>query len=121
MILMVALGWLVGTLGGCIVGLIQWQLWTWLNLTEKVEAEYRWRRRIVSQLLGVIERTAYMVAFLSGFPGWVAVYFAIKGALNWRKKRRSDYAYNVVLIGNLLSLGFAVLGTWIALGLKFPP
>jgi len=113
------LGLLVATLGGLLVGPAVWCLWRYTGLGRSEPT--RWRRRHITMLLGAIERAAYVIAIHVGFPEWIAIYFAIKGALNWRAaEKKEGYSYNVFLIGSLLSLGFGVLGAWIAAGRPCP-
>lgn len=111
----VILGFLVSTVGGALV--------LWL-LIEKVAWGYISKRgdpgkppRLLTTPLGIVERGLYTGALIIGVPEWIAVWLALKVAVQWSRWRgRGRATYNVFLIGNALSAMFGLIGAWIALG-----
>ena len=74
-------------------------------------------KRSLSSVLGVLERASITTAVLAGAPSWIGVWLAIKVAAQWNHWQDENRAsFNVFLIGNLLSIFFAVGGACMILG-----
>jgi hypothetical protein len=71
--------------------------------------------------LGIVERVLYTIAVIIGAYEWIAVWLAMKTAVQWdRWTGNLRVTYNVFLLGNALSILFGLFGAWIALGFTLP-
>ena len=91
--------------------------------------KYHWKgkdkeeKHVFKIPLGMIERFMYTTALLVGKPEWFAVWLAFKITGFWTgsqlsedKKLKPHVLFNASLIGNAISIIFAVFGAWIAQG-----
>jgi hypothetical protein len=109
----------VATVGaaGVLWLLIDQLAWGYL---ERKNVKGKGKGKAFTMPLGVVERLLYVAAIIAGEGSWVGVWLGAKVAVSWRRWSEADRAiYNVFLIGNALSILFAVLGAWIVLG-HFP-
>lgn len=75
------------------------------------DTSFNWEySRKQSEILGIVERSLYITSFLINAPEFIAIWFTIKMAINW--KRWSDaegrLLFNIFLIGNGLSIIFSI-------------
>jgi hypothetical protein len=108
-------------------GVVQ-KLWTNVGVSEKDNKEYRpfaW----TASIIGIIERCLYIVSLQVGKPEFIAIWLGIKTAGNWKgwtegiKQRKGHRkivevdgrtVFAITLIGNSLSIGYAVVAWKIA-------
>ena|SRR3989338_426956 len=94
-------------------------------VTSSVVANLRTRGEIkpgrFTWLLGCLERMVFTLAWVAGYRAFIAFWLGLKMVSRWDPTHNvnSDSSYkagtiNVLLIGNLLSLMFAVLGGIVA-------
>jgi MFS family permease len=71
-----------------------------------------------SWLVGIVERILYVYALVYCFPEWIVFWLTFKIAVTWRWRDTEEQVvgHNVFLIGNALSIIFALFGAWIILG-----
>jgi hypothetical protein len=66
-----------------------------------------------SRTIGIVERAAYVTAFIYGQYGFVAVWLGVKVAVSWKQWTEGVFGrerMNAYLLNNLLSLGYAFVG-----------
>lgn len=95
-----------------------WRLSGWKDKSDELTRPKNWQSGIV----GVVERTLIVSAFLVGWPQFIALWFALRIGGSYRdwSEGRKDYAghkkiegpaiFNIFLIGTGLSLGYAFVG-----------
>lgn len=104
-------------LGGQVIEIIMKKLWKPL----KKEAPLIRPFGYMAVLMGIVERSIYFISFSLGYEEFIAIWLALKAApqlSNWEKgfevagykEISGRVIYNIFLIGNGLSIGFAVMG-----------
>jgi hypothetical protein len=81
-----------------------------------------WRLKYQPKLIGFIERTLYMSALIYGRGEFIAVWLGLKVAGGWKRwqhEKYGRYLYSSSLIGNGLSVLYALVGFMIAKGLTW--
>jgi len=63
-----------------------------------------------SAAIGCVERALYVTALLMGLPQFIGLWLIIKTAAQWHKWKDNRWVFNLFLIGNGLSIGFAGAG-----------
>ena len=112
----IVLGFFVSTVIAAVVlyVLIDKLAWPYLARKQKIPAK---PSGLLTLPLGMAGRVLYTTAILAGTPQWIAVWLAFKVAVIWNRWQGPGRAsYNVVLLGNALSMIFAIIGASIALG-----
>jgi formate-dependent nitrite reductase membrane component NrfD len=104
-------------LGGQVIEKIMKTLWKPL----KKEAPLIRPFGYMAVLMGIVERVIYFTSFMLGYEEFIPIWLALKAApqlSNWEKgfevagykEISGRVIYNIFLIGNGLSIGFAVMG-----------
>jgi len=101
------------------ISLVVNRMWECIGWTEKDKEGIRpdsWQPNI----LGCVERALYTVSFQLGKPEFIGVWLVLKVAAQWKRwGEDKEYGghiiagraiYNIFLIGNALSIGYAVTG-----------
>ena len=108
-------GILWSALGGLAFNIIILDWWLWpCHESKHPEEEHKRTDRIVVRVLGILERILYTFSILMGFPQWIAVWLTLKTASRWPGWKEDKHRkYNIFLIGNAVSILFAVIGAYI--------
>jgi hypothetical protein len=115
------LRWFLGLLISLIIGAIFISIIIKGLLWRKIKKEYGHKLSATypfSWLVGIVERILYVYALVYCFPEWIIFWLTFKVAVTWRWRSAEDQVigHNIFLIGNALSIIFALLGAWIILG-----
>lgn len=76
-----------------------------------------------SRTIGIVERAAYVTAFIYGQYEFAAVWLGVKVAVSWKQWTKGVYGrerMNAYLLNNLLSLGYAFVG-WFLIDQYYNP
>lgn len=114
----VILGYLVSTLGGCIVMWFLHEKWVW-RLAGKAHGQSLKKVARLSWVVGVVERILYTASLFLGAWPLIGVWLAIKVVARWQSSAETTKgpdSDNIWLIGTALSLMMGFFGAWIALG-----
>ncbi len=98
-----------------------------LNLKLRKDYNFPEKYNKLSGFLGCLERLAYTISIINGWPIFVGIWLGVKMVGRWspegniaelfvpseKGKQLAPIAINIFLIGNLVSLLFAVLGAFI--------
>jgi hypothetical protein len=109
------IGYLISTLGGAVIlWLVIDKLGCWY-ITGKAKKR---SDKPLTLPLGIIERILYTTAFIIGAEEWIAVWLALKvlSVLINKGKESERNRFNLLLIGNALSIIFGFIGAWISFG-----
>jgi len=66
-----------------------------------------------SVLKGILERTTLLVGLLAGFPHVLTAYGALKISTRLTEDQKNHISNTYFLVGNLLSILFAMIYAWI--------
>ncbi len=104
-------------IGGQVIEIIMKKLWKPLRKETPLIRPFGY----MAVLMGIVERCIYFFSFNLGYEEFIAIWLALKAApqlRNWEKgfevagykEISGRVIYNIFLIGNGLSIGFAVMG-----------
>lgn len=110
-------------LGMAVVGAFYMREWntfeeikrkTQLPISEETKKDFVKPTQALSRYIGILERAAYITAFIYEQYEFVAVWLAVKAAISWKQYYEEGHLgrekWNSYLLNSLLSLGYAFVG-----------